>query len=245
MGDSVILPLGKPASPPAADEVQVWSADLRQPLQRLEALAATLAADERERAAQFRFPTDRDRFIAGRGLLRELLGSYLNRPPAALRFTQGPHGKPALADADARSGLHFNLSHSGDQALYAVAYRELGVDLERADRVVNCSAIAERICTRREWVVLQALPADQLQEAFLACWTRKEAVAKALGGGLAMGLRRLEACFPHPDMPNGRVHLHDEHGRSWSVLNLSPGPGWIGALAAAGTDWCRHIQRWV
>ena len=221
----------------ATDEIHLWLADLDQPPKPLAELAARLTVDERERAARFRFPEHRDRFIAGRGLLRELLGTYLNRPAAALRFEQGAHGKPALAGVDAKTGLHFNLSHSGGQALYAVARREVGVDLERLDRTVSHAAILERVCAPREWAAFQALPVEQLQLAFFACWTRKEAIAKALGGGLASGLRNLDVCGREDALPDGPASVWQGQGQAWSVLNLEPASGWIGALAALGADW--------
>jgi 4'-phosphopantetheinyl transferase len=221
----------------AVDEIHLWLATLDQPPIPLAALAATLTVDERERAARFRFPEHRDRFIAGRGLLRELLSRYLGQPAAALRFERGVHGKPALAGVDAGVELHFNLSHSGDRALYAVAHREVGVDLERLDRSANHAAVIERVCTPREWAAFQALPVERLQSAFFACWTRKEAIAKALGDGLAGGLRTLEVCCRADAHADGRASVWDGQGREWSVLNLEPESGWIGALAAMGVDW--------
>ncbi|QQS54742.1 MAG: 4'-phosphopantetheinyl transferase superfamily protein [Candidatus Competibacteraceae bacterium] len=229
----------------SADGVHLWLADLDRPPRSLTKLATTLAADERERAARFRLPEHRDRFIVGRGLLRELLGAYLNRPVVALRFACGRRGKPLLAGEDAGAGLHFNLSHSGDQALYAVARREVGVDLECLNRVVSTASVAERVCTPREWAVFQALPAERLREAFFNCWTRKEAIAKALGGGLASGLRNLEVCFPDGGLPDGRIGLRDASGREWSVLNLPLDSGWRGALAAEGQDWCWQGWCWT
>ena len=100
MNDRTIGPAW-PAAPAAgwkpaltAGGIHLWLADLDSPPRPLAELAATLAAEGRERAARFRFPEHRDRFIAGRGLLRGLLAAYLDRPAAALRFEQGPHGKP-------------------------------------------------------------------------------------------------------------------------------------------------------
>ena len=223
--------------PPAVDEIHVWLADLRQSAEHLVELAATLTTDEQERAGQFYFPVQRDRSIAGRGLLRELLGAYLDRPAAALRFEQGAQGKPALVGVDARAGLYFNLSHSSERVLYAVARCELGVDLECMDRIVSHAAVAERVCSPQEWTVFQTLPTEQIHEALLTCWTRKEAMAKAFGSGLASGLRTLEVCFPEGKTLDGRVTLRDGREQEWSVLNLSLEPGWSGALAAAGASW--------
>ncbi|MDG4554666.1 MAG: 4'-phosphopantetheinyl transferase superfamily protein [Candidatus Competibacter sp.] len=228
----------------AADEIHLWLAELDRPRERWADLATALATDERERAARFHFPEHRDRFIAGRGLLRELLGAYLNRPAAALRFACGPRGKPRLMGEEAGAGLCFNLAHSGGRALYAVAHREVGVDLECLDRVVSDAPVAERICTPREWAAFQTLPAERFREAFFNCWTRKEAVAKALGGGLASGLRNLEVCFPDGELPDGRVSLRDALDREWSVLNLPLEVGWSGAVAAEGADWRWQAWRW-
>jgi 4'-phosphopantetheinyl transferase len=219
-----------------AGGIDLWLAELDRAT-RLAELAATLTADERDRAARFRFPEHRDRFIAGRGLLRHLLAAYLNRPAAALRFAAGPHGKPALAGEAAEAGLRFNLSHSGGQALYAVARRDVGVDVERLDRVVNYAAILDRICAPYERALFQARPPGREREAFFACWTRKEAMAKALGGGLASGLCNLAVCFRDEMQPDGRTCWSDAAGQAWSVLNLPLGPDWSGALAAAGVDW--------
>jgi len=244
MGVSVALPVARPALPLAVDEVHVWLADLQQSVERRAMLAATLTTDEQERAARFRFPEQQDRFIVGRGLLRELLGAYLDRPAPALRFGQGAQGKPTLAGPDAGAGLHFNLSHSGERALYAVAHRELGVDLECVERTVSHAAVAERVCSLREWAAFQALSAEELHEAFFACWTRKEAIAKAMGSGLASGLRALEVCFPEDGTPDGRVTLRDGQEREWTVLNLLLERGWSGALAAAGAGWRWRGWRW-
>jgi 4'-phosphopantetheinyl transferase len=227
----------RPVPALAADEVHLWLASLQPPVERLAILAATLSGDERERAARFRFPEHQDRFIAGRGLLRELLAAYLGHPAATLRFSQGPRGKPMLVGQPAETWLHFNLSHSSDRVLYVIARREVGVDLEAMDRRLDYAAVADRICTPREWAAFQTLPAEQAREVFFACWTRKEAIAKATGDGLATGLNKLDLCFQNDNWINRRVTLRDAAGREWSVLNVPIEPGWIAALAASGADW--------
>lgn len=231
--------------PLAVDEIHLWLVELDQPPVPLADLAATLTPEECKRAERFRFPEHRDRFVAGRGLLRELLGAYLDRPAAALCFEQGAHGKPALAGKEADAGVYFNLSHSGHRAMYGVARRELGVDLEHMDRTVTCLAVAERICTPREWALFQALPEERVHEAFITCWTRKEAIAKATGEGLASRLRSLEVCFPEKGEPEGRKIIYDNSGQPWSVLDLPLDKGWAGALVAVGVDWCWRGYRWV
>ncbi|PIE83232.1 MAG: hypothetical protein CSA09_02825 [Candidatus Contendobacter odensis] len=220
-----------------ADKIQVWQFDLCLPPERLMMLAATLSANERARASRFRLSAHQNRFIAARGLLRELLGTYLHRPATALRFGQGPHGKPLLIGKEASAGLYFNLSHSGNRALYVLAQQEVGVDIEYFDRKVDYLAVAAQICTTREQAMLQAQSSTQLPHAFFTCWTRKEALAKALGSGLTSDLHQFDVCSHENVLSPHRTSLRDTTGQEWSVLNIPMEPGWFGAVAAAGTDW--------
>ncbi len=118
--------------------------------------AEALPATERERAAQIARPGARERWVASRWALRSVLSRYLDREPAEIELGFGERGKPMLADPDAP--LRFNLSHSGELALIAVAReREVGVDVQ----------------------LVGARPAE-----FYAEWTRREAIAKCHGAGL-------------------------------------------------------------
>ena len=132
--DSLEWPPG-PLSPKLrADEVHLWRASLDCGSSVLSRLEATLSPDEIARADRFVFETDRSHFVMGRGILRELLGSYLMLSPAALQFSYGIHGKPALELESGGSSLQFNLSHSGGLAVYAFSYgRKLGIDVSVFD----------------------------------------------------------------------------------------------------------------
>jgi 4'-phosphopantetheinyl transferase len=134
----------------AADEVHVWRAWIDRPA-LLPALEDILTPDERERAARFHFERDRSRYVATRGLLRRILGRYLESEPSSLRFDYGPHGKPELA-ADHRIGmLRFNASHSGALVLVAVALgRRIGVDVECHRPDTRVEELAARFFTENE-----------------------------------------------------------------------------------------------
>ena len=83
-----------------------------------------------ERNVSF-FHRDRSRFIATRGILRELLGGYVNLAPGHLEFDYGPQGKPTLRTALPQQSVQFNVSHSHGVALLAFSVgRRLGVDVE-------------------------------------------------------------------------------------------------------------------
>jgi 4'-phosphopantetheinyl transferase len=163
------------------DEVHVWRASI-DGLPHLAQLEATLTDDERARANRFRFPRDRERYIAARGQLRALLSRYLNRPARDFRFTYTAYGKPALVSDE----LRFNVSHSHQLALFAFAWqRDLGVDVEYIKPDFGTMDIAESTFSLHEFAALRALSPDQQTDAFFNCWTRKEAYIKAIGEGLS------------------------------------------------------------
>jgi len=143
----------------------------------------TLSAAERERAARFIRDVDRRRWTTARAALRTLLAAYTGADPRALRFAEGPHGKPRLAGDGAP---RFNLSHSGDTALVAVAHaHEVGIDVELPRRPVDHVAIARRVLTAEEADRMAAIadPGER-ERAFMQAWVRWEAVLKCRGTGI-------------------------------------------------------------
>src|SRR6266853_4475007 len=93
------------------NEVHVWLASLAQPEVVMLQLKQTLSHDELIRAGKFHFDKDRDYYMAARGLLRSLLGRYLDMQPAQLQFAYNEYGKPLLSTSLQGKFLNFNLSH--------------------------------------------------------------------------------------------------------------------------------------
>ena len=208
--------------------VEVWRVPLVGSAAELERLAMLLSRDEQMRAARFQFARDRNRYIAGRGMLRVLLGSYVDAAPSAIAFASNPHGKPALADATL--GVHFNLAHSGNLAMIAIARDRLpGVDIESMDREVDHDALAQRFFSAREFAELQSLPHAERNRAFLKCWTCKEAVAKAIGRGLSLPLDQIEVTVG----ANPPRVLHMTHGdaNEWTLHPVDAGSAYVATLA--------------
>ena len=171
------------------DEVQVWSAILCHDEVESIKLIPDLSADEHKRADRFLVEESRRQFIFSRAVLRQLLGACLNTTPSALSFCYHPHGKPFVY----QSGLCFNLSHSGQLLVIALARGcDVGVDVEWLHGRTDWSLLAERIFSSRELRELRALPASKQREAFFNGWTRKEAYLKATGEGLTDDLRAIE-----------------------------------------------------
>jgi 4'-phosphopantetheinyl transferase len=234
------------------DEVHVWRASLALSRAWLQRLRASLSADELHRARRFRFQVDRDRFVAGRGLLRSILARYLGMDPGQLRFCYDSGGKPRLARGQTGGGLSFNLSHSHDLALYAfVMGREIGIDVERVRREPLEEGLAERFFAPAEVTTLRALPVDRQVEAFYHIWTRKEAYVKATGEGLLVPLDEFEVSVG-PDAPAAllRVQGNDREVARWTLRTLYPteqlgtGPGYVAALAVEGDNWQLRCWQW-
>jgi 4'-phosphopantetheinyl transferase len=163
-----------------ADAVDVWRADLTADGDELRDL---LSADELERAARFVRAENGARWAHARGILRALLARCADADPRALRFAEGPHGKPRLRDE--AIPIRFNLSHSGDVLLVAVALdREVGVDVELPRRATDHLAIARRILGEADAERLGALGPQEREREFLRAWVRWEAVLKCRGTGI-------------------------------------------------------------
>jgi 4'-phosphopantetheinyl transferase len=147
---------------------------------------ALLSDDEVARAERFYQERDRRRFILGRGLLRRLLGWYIDLDPRHLKFCYGVHGKPRLAAPAGSSEIFFNASHSGALALFAVTrVGEVGIDVERVREISEWEQIAATCFAPFESRRLRfLLPPGGRQREFFRIWTRHEAKLKAAGSGL-------------------------------------------------------------
>jgi len=205
--------------------------------------ADVLDASERDRALRFVFERDRRRFVAAHAYLRVVLGRALGRPADSLRFETGPHGKPHLADSplDAR----FNLSHSGERALIALAAgREVGIDVE-ARRQVNVLELATRFFAPAETAMLRALPTEEQHAAFLRCWTRKEAFIKAIGDGLSFPLDHFEVSLADDEARQQLVSCRGDGDplQRWRIVSLPADTGYTAALAAEAGEWT--VAQWT
>lgn len=225
-----------PRCDPDPGAVHVWRASLDAGA--AEPDREVLAAGERERAERYVKERDRLRWEAGRAFVRRVLGAYLDADPAGLRFETGEHGKPRLRSPDADLPLHFNFTRSGACGLLSVtAAGPVGVDVERVREIPDARRLARRFFAPDEVEAVERREASGRRRAFLRCWTRKEAVVKALGGGLSVSLDRFSVAGG-PGWGKGRVRWRgDEAGRGdWYVQSLAPRPGWIGAVATAGAE---------
>jgi 4'-phosphopantetheinyl transferase len=218
--------------PPLNDtELFVWAVRLDADPRSLAGFSATLSDDEHARARRFRFPRDRSRYVIGRGVLRALLGHFTATDPSAIRFTYGAHGRPELAEPSDR--LRFNVSHSGDLAVYAVGrFEHVGVDVEHITGGFEVGLLARHFFARTEVLAVLSAPDSERLHAFYRCWTRKEAYLKALGDGLARPLDAFEVSVGREEPVRLRAVVGDPaEAEHWSILAFEPTSGTVGAAA--------------
>ena len=215
------------------DSIHVWQAVLDRDQPSIARLELILSPDEKARAARFHFERDRNRYIAGRGVLRKLLGSYLSKAPGELEFTYGQFGKPALAGANASTagGISFNLAHSAGLAVYAIArQRTLGIDVEWIKPESAGEEIARRFFSPHEVEELLTLPPEERTEAFFRCWTRKEAYLKARGTGLQTPLDSFSVTL----LPAEPARFVAGAEPQWQIASLDPPEGYAAAVVYDG-----------
>ena len=202
-------------------------------------LEMVLSDTERERAGRFRFDRDRIRYTLSYGILRRILGAYLKTPPETIRIVPAEHGKPVLDPAFHSLDLQFNLSHTKGVSLFALASgMAVGIDVERTERESHSDIeVAERYFTEGEFRALRSLPEHGQRQAFFRCWTRKEAFVKALGRGLSFGLDRFEVSVePGHSAALLKTFWDPEEAAFWSIVEVAPGAGYVGALAVRSRD---------
>ena len=225
--------LPPPALCLANNEVHVWRASLECHPSRVSQFAACLSEDERLRANRFRFELDRNRFIAGRGTLRAILGRYLGIAAGAVQFCYSTAGKPGLAPV-LRGDLHFNVTHSNALALYAVSRSEVGIDVEYVRDISGAEEIAGRFFTSQESAELATVPRAKRMETFLRAWTRKEAGWKARGVGIAAAESQWQIPLDDAAASLGGGAVNVVESRDWRLHDLTPASGYVAALVSRG-----------
>lgn len=178
--------------PLSSSSIHIWSVDLYKFSTQFKNFFRLLSQDENKRANQYKQEKDKIYYVTARGTLRKILSLYLSTSPKKIKFYYNPYGKPFLRTQIKKHPLCFNLSHSGDLALYIFAiHRRVGIDVEKIHHINDIESIAQRFFSTSEYLKLKFAHHDQLN-SFFRCWTRKEAFIKAIGNGLYYPLHEFE-----------------------------------------------------
>ena len=205
--------------PPRVDRVSgcavdLWCGSLSELEQHAAHLATLLSPDEARRVAAYKMEQHRQRFSLTRGVLRTLLGGYLNCDPAMVRVTEGANGKPSAEGAPG-----FNVSHSKDVVVYVFSnHASVGVDVEYLDEKLSREAIVNDVFSPTERVAYRAAGPDDSLRTFFNIWVRKEARLKATGFGW--------------------IHRNPASVEDLPVIDLQLTTGYVGALAFFNPEAC-------
>ena len=162
-------------------------------------------------------------FVVARGVLRTLLGQYLECDPRGIQFLYTQHGKPYLANSD----LHFNVSHSDEMAVYAFTRQaQIGVDIEKVENIFKHD-VAQRFFSNKEYELLTALDGFTQQRGFYRIWSRKEALIKAVGEGLHIPLASFSVSLEDIE------ELKFPAENSWHLQSFNVDPAYEAAFAVS------------
>ena len=202
-------------------ELHLWRLNLNCNQHYLAKSKSLLSQDELNRADRLLDPQKSSQFIVSRAGVRTILGQYLATDPQQIFFQYNQSGKPALADSHC-SQLSFNLSHSGQWAILAVAHDiEVGVDVEFIDTSLGYRQLSAAYFNGRERESLSRYPAVRQRRGFYRLWTKQEAALKLEGAG-----------FSRPKCTD----LVDPGVSTPFLRNFFLAPGHVAAVASNKTD---------
>lgn len=212
---------------PSEGQIHLYGLTLPHAPDELARLGRLLSASETARAALLKNERSLNRYIAGRGLLREILGGYLGIDAKHVELAAAEHGKPFLPES--QEELCFNLAHSGDNLLLAVTVRRaVGVDLELIIPGKPLEEMARLVFSPKERAQLSRLAPPRQEAAFYRCWVRKEACLKACGRGFSLPGSSFDLS---PLDDNGAVMVACCDQQCWQVVDLAVASPYCAALA--------------
>jgi 4'-phosphopantetheinyl transferase len=214
-----------------ARDLHLWVLKFADLKDSVESLTQTLSSDELAKARQYRFKASQEKYIIGRAATREILSRYLKTTPQSIIFSYNNFGKPSLNNPD----LQFNVSHTKDTFLLAITKKyPVGIDIEHCQPKLNFLSVAKTFCTSQEYQKLLSVEASEINLAFYRCWTRKEAILKAIGHGLFFPFDALEVTFLPQETARGKNLKYADYPESyWEILEIIPELQHLAAIAIA------------
>jgi 4'-phosphopantetheinyl transferase len=211
------------------ETIVVWITKVSASQESLPYLESCLDSKDQVRAARFRFPEDRARFLLGRTLVRKSLGLYLHQSPETIELAHTSKGRPFFPQDET---LQFSISHTRDLVAIALtAGAKVGIDLEYMRLNLDLLELARRILSVEDFQIFQNTPTCEKSAAFFRAWTRKEAYLKARGEGIAEGLQLVsvslgaEKISPIKDAREGCA------SENWRLHTLPVSANYMGHLA--------------
>lgn len=192
-------------------EVELWLADARRPATRER--AAEIPLGDRQAMEALRL-SERERRRVQLAMRRSVLSVRTGTAPEDLPLQEGPSRGIACLG----SGLQLSATHHDDHTVLAVAEGSVAVGVDIEPRFeADWEEALEAVLAPPEQTALAALPPGERPAAYFACWTRKEAVMKALGEGLSDRDPRSIVVSIEPETPTLRSIDNEKPTEGWAM----------------------------
>jgi len=207
-------------------------------------------ARERTHAGRFVHALDAARHLMGRAIVRRMLGAAQGLAWTT-DFPRTPWGKPTcppdgLGAPPAWNAIDFSITHSGDMVWAAFCQKgAVGMDVEQTRPIPDIAELAAQLHPQ-ECRLVRSLSDPERTETFYRCWTRKEAVLKALGRGLSLPLHGFQVRTERDarewlvSLPNAAGHDQaagpagwERECAAWTTRDIDVGPGYQCSVAAS------------
>ena len=136
-----------------------------------------MSGKKRERILRFKNADDKKRSVCAEMLAKREIAKRYGIEPCKVIFDTLENGKPYCKNLD----IEFSLSHSGEYAVCAVCERPIGIDIQKL--VTYNEKTVKKVCSEEEIEIIEK-STDKSAE-FIKFWTKKEAVMKMCGLGIA------------------------------------------------------------
>jgi len=196
--------------------IDVWHGDILSEEDGQQNYYEFLNDDEKVKVASFTRPGIQKKYIKTRGVLRKVLGEYLEIKSQDIEIKIAEHGKPFVEN----EALFFNLSHTANRLVIAVSNNsEIGIDLEQYKYRKNLQGLVKKCFSEEEKHFWESLSAQQQVMLFYQLWVRKEAFVKAIGRGIAVGL---DQCVINPKQQTEFLSIPNEYGVAgdWKIVDV-------------------------
>ncbi len=192
----------------SANDVHIYLIQASDNKDKIPILREFLNIEEQKKADAFIFENDRINNIISRAGIKIILSRYLFVKPEDIVFINNEFGKPFLNEKINPEKITFNLSHSANYIIFAIAKdKNIGVDVQEKREILSFEDIINEFFSIDEKIAFQEIPNELKKNAFYTCWTRKEAYIKAHGKGLSYPLNQFTVSI----LPNSNaVLLNDE-----------------------------------
>jgi 4'-phosphopantetheinyl transferase len=216
----------------SAGHTHVWNVSTNPTVDLLKRCRDALSQQELKRVPFFKFDAVRQNYIISQGILRILLGGYLNIEPRELKIGRHSKGKPFSLD-DPK--LCFNISNSGGLAVYGFSRDgEIGIDIEHQRPLPDLDEMIAKNFTTSEIKFIYAKPAEK-SERFFRFWTVKESYLKAIGEGMRLPPDCLEF-----SIEGSKIRLLSIKGvfeqEDWHFEEFSPAKNYVGTLTTTRSN---------